>query len=430
MKACLLAIALALGAQAKLHAYEDAVVNSEKSAPLLDQMWGEYWPFQGINTFAHLTHETCLTNRDATYDVAVVGVPFDTATSYRAGARFGPRAVRAASQRQTSLRGYNMRAEYNPYMAWASIVDCGDIPVTPMDNSLAFKQMDLAFEELLLEHSSANSSAVPPRYVAVGGDHSVLLPHLRALHKLYGPLNVVHFDAHLDTWKPDKYPSFWSTPQLELNHGSMLWKAFEEGLLTPHNVHAGIRTKLSGTGDLADDDEQHWLRISADDIWLRGPAYVIDTILAAVPADTPTYISVDIDVLDPGFAGGTGTQEAGGWLPRELIHVLRGIEGLSVVGADVVEVNPDFDHAEVTSTNGAQVVYELVTSMVKKGPLALKVNASPERSRILDADYDHRGAARAKQDELEQKLAEVQSLRDRLEAEIAQVKKLQMVSQP
>lgn len=435
-------LSLALAVNARLTAKDNLVFNTADNEASLDEMWGEMWPFQGINTFAHLPLQNCLTDRNLQYDIAVIGVPFDTATSYRSGARFGPRAIRAASQRQTSLRGYNPRASFNPYLSWANIMDCGDIPVTPMDNTLAFKQMTLGFEELLLEHTSSNSTEQPPRYVALGGDHSVLLPHIRALHKLYGPLNIIHFDAHLDTWKPDKYPSFWHTHQSELNHGLMLWKAYEEGLTTKHNVHAGIRTKLSSEEDLADDDEQNFVRINADDIWIDGVNSVVDKILATVPADTPTYISVDIDVLDPGFGSGTGTQEPGGWLPRELIYVLRRLEGLTVVGADVVEVNPDFDHAEITSTNGAQVVYELVTSMVKKGPVTLPVNKSPKKTKILSANEFVEGKEtrldqmdakvqmlNEKAAELRKQLREVEDLKVQLGNEIEQVKTLLMLSQ-
>ncbi|SGZ50115.1 CIC11C00000003543 [Sungouiella intermedia] len=435
-------LSLALAVNARLTAKDNLVFNTADNEASLDEMWGEMWPFQGINTFAHLPLQNCLTDRNLQYDIAVIGVPFDTATSYRSGARFGPRAIRAASQRQTSLRGYNPRASFNPYLSWANIMDCGDIPVTPMDNTLAFKQMTLGFEELLLEHTSSNSTEQPPRYVALGGDHSVLLPHIRALHKLYGPLNIIHFDAHLDTWKPDKYPSFWHTHQSELNHGLMLWKAYEEGLTTKHNVHAGIRTKLSSEEDLADDDEQNFVRINADDIWIDGVNSVVDKILATVPADTPTYISVDIDVLDPGFGSGTGTQEPGGWLPRELIYVLRRLEGLTVVGADVVEVNPDFDHAEITSTNGAQVVYELVTSMVKKGPVTLPVNKSPKKTKILSANEFVEGKEtrldqmdakvqmlNEKAAELRKQLREVEDLKVQLANEIEQVKTLLMLSQ-
>lgn len=338
-------------------------------SPNLKEMWGDLWPFQGINTFAHLEHHKCLLEPEINYDIGIVGVPFDTATSYRPGARFGPRAIRSASQRQTSLRGYNQRADFNPYLSWANIVDCGDLPITPMDNSLAFKQMNKGFEELISRRRSSNDTKFPPRYIALGGDHSVLLPHLRELHKVYGSINVLHFDAHLDTWAPDKYPSFWHSKQSELNHGSMLWKAHEEGLTSENNVHAGLRTKLSGIEDYVDDDRQNFTRITADDIWVKGVKHVVDTIMDCIPSDTPTYLSIDIDVLDPAFGSGTGTQEPGGWLPRELIYVLRSIENLSIVGADIVEVSPAFDNAEITSTNGAQVAFELLTNMVKKGNL-------------------------------------------------------------
>lgn len=335
----------------------------------LEEAWGQLWPFQGINTFAHLNHKQCLISPEETYDVAVIGVPFDTAVSYKPGARFGPRGIRSASQRQNSLRGFNHRALFNPYNDWAKVIDCGDIPVTPMDNTLAFEQMNQAFDELLLKRHSNHDNSLPPRYVLLGGDHSIILPHLRALNKLYGPVNIIHFDAHLDTWSPEKYPSYWTSEQSELNHGSMLWKAHKEGLTTKTNIHAGLRTRLVDLNDYNDDDDQNYVRIEADSIWLHGVQKTIDQIKHQIPENSATYISVDIDVLDPGMAQGTGTQEPGGWLPRELIHVLRSIDNLNIVGADIVEVSPGLDSAEVTATNGAQVAYELITSMVKKGQI-------------------------------------------------------------
>ncbi|KAK6458714.1 agmatine ureohydrolase [Scheffersomyces xylosifermentans] len=413
----------------------DELINdsSDEKPPSLDEMWGDLWPFQGINTFAHLEHHKCLLDPDTTYDVALIGVPFDTAVSYRPGARFGPRAIRAASQRQTSLRGYNQRANFNPYQSWAKIVDCGDLPITPMDNSIAFAQMTKGFEELLLRRNSSTSDKIPPRYVALGGDHSVLLPHLRALHEVYGRINIIHFDAHLDTWAPDKYPSFWHSDQSEINHGSMLWKAHHEGLTSHTNIHAGLRTKLSGLEDYEDDDSQHFIRIDADDIWLKGPQYVVQKILDTIPADTPTYISVDVDVLDPGFTSGTGTQEPGGWLPRELIHVLRSIENLTIVGGDVVEVSPAFDTAEITSTNGAQIAYEIITSMVKKGPLDPKlVRGDAEElvkiTHVNDLSKEGKevnGIQKTKKT-LQQKIKELDELKVELEAELLALRKLQV----
>lgn len=400
-----------------------------KKGPNLKDMWDDLWPFQGISTFAHLDHHKCLVDSEVKYDIALIGVPFDTATSYRPGARFGPRAIRAASQRQTSLRGYNQRADFNPYKSWAKVVDCGDIPVTPMDNSLAFKQMTKAFEELLLRREANHTTKSPPKYVALGGDHSVLLPHLRALKEVYGPLNVIHFDAHLDTWGPNKYPSFWHSEQSETNHGSMLWIANKENLTTKNNIHAGLRTKLSGIEDYLDDDAQDFTRIYADDIWLKGPKYVINKILERIPKDTPTYLSIDIDVLDPGFGSGTGTQEAGGWLPRELIHVLRSIESLNIVGADIVEVSPAYDNAEITSTNGAQVAFEIITSMAKRGIVETEINDSPNELIEIKDSNDKHDVSESRLEELasilDSKLQEVDELKEKLLLEIESVKNLQ-----
>ncbi|KAI0148492.1 agmatinase [Xylariaceae sp. FL1272] len=341
----------------------------------LEVKWGTDWAFSGISTFAHLKHVKCLTNPEELYDIAVIGAPFDTAVSYRPGARFGPRAIRAASARQTTFRGFNPRAGLNPYQNWAKILDCGDIPVVPLDNAQALVQMSAAFSEL--GSRRAFSPQLPkPKLITLGGDHSLSLPALRALKQAYGPVRVLHFDAHLDTWHPAKYPSYWATEQANFNHGSMFWLAGQEGLLANSSmgvsgsVHAGIRTRLSGDGfeDHDDDTNQGWLRISADEIDDMGTKGVIDTIMSTLGTEDPVYLSVDIDVLDPAFAPGTGTPEPGGWTTRELIRILRGVEGLNVVGADVVEVAPAYQGAgEETALAAAQVVYEIISSVVKRG---------------------------------------------------------------
>lgn len=215
-----------------------------------------------------------------------------------------------------------------------------------------------------------------PRIIALGGDHSIALPALRSLSKIYnGPIAVLHFDAHLDTWHPAKYPSAWidsgEASQSDFNHGSMFWIASNEGLiLNGSSVHAGLRTRLSGDdfGDYEDDDRQGFLRIESDDIDVLGVKGIIDMVMDRIGTEIPTYISVDIDVLDPGLAPGTGTPEPGGWTTRELIQILRGIEDLNVVGADVVEVSPGYDdRAEGTALAGAQVAYEILSSIVKRG---------------------------------------------------------------
>ncbi len=341
------------------------------------------WGFTGISTFAHLPHTRCLTHPDTAYDIAVLGVPFDGVVSYRPGARFGPRAIRAGSSRQTTFRGYNPRAKLNPYKSWATIVDCGDIPVTPFDNMLALRQMSEAFQELGARQPTQKStdSGVEymrkPKLLTLGGDHSIALPALRALKKIYGqPISVVHFDAHLDTWHPAKYPSAWidpsdpSTPSF-FNHGSMFWMAGIEGLIANgSSVHAGLRTLLSGDTDenYENDTQQGWTRISTDDIDDIGVNGIIESIMEQVGSEKPVYLSIDIDVIDPGLAPGTGTPEPGGWTTRELRRILRGIEGLNVVGADIVEVSPAYDGVgETTALAAASLAYEVLTSMVRKG---------------------------------------------------------------
>ncbi|GAB7348408.1 hypothetical protein MBLNU459_g6841t1 [Dothideomycetes sp. NU459] len=300
---------------------------------------------------------------------------------YHQGARFGPRAIRAASARQTSLRGYNPRAALNPYASWATVIDCGDIPITPFDNALALRQMSEGFTELSQRSAMpANAASAAPylqtsKLLTLGGDHSIALPALRALKAKHGkPMAVVHFDAHLDTWHPSKYPSYWldlDDPHTQsfFTHGNMFWMAATEGLIANgSSVHAGLRTRLSDPGDYDNDDQQGFLRISTDDIDDLGAKGIVDAILARVPEDYPVYLSIDIDVIDPGLAPGTGTPEPGGWTTRELIRILRGIEGLNVVGADIVEVSPAYDGAtEATALAAAQVSFEVLTSMVRRG---------------------------------------------------------------
>lgn len=359
------------------------LVQAEVSEDLLLK-WGLDWPFSGISTFAHLETEKCLLDRSVEFDIAVIGVPFDTAVSYRPGARFGPRSIRAASMRQSSLRGFNVRAGINPYQNWAKIIDCADIPVTPVDNSLALTQMTEGYTELLSRSTTKTTAknaqrGAPPRIVTMGGDHSIALASLRALSAIYGPITVIHFDAHLDTWAPNKYPSTWGEAT-NFTHGTMFWMARQEGLLANNScIHAGLRTRLSGIDwrDYEEDEEFGFARIGSDDIFTKGVDGITAEILERVPKDAPVYLSVDIDVIDPGMAPGTGTPEVGGWQTRELIRMIRGLEDLNLVGADLVEVAPAYDHAEITALAGAQIIYEMVSNMVKKGP---KLDVKPIKS--------------------------------------------------
>lgn len=290
----------------------------------------------------------------------------------------------------------------NPYQSWAKIIDCGDIPVTPFDNALALRQMSEAFIELSKRpvppgsKASGNKYQNKPKLLTLGGDHSIALPALRALKQVYKqPITVVHFDAHLDTWHPAKYPSAWideedSFPQSYFNHGSMFWQAAIEGLIANgSSVHAGLRTRLSGNdaADHEDDTSQGWTRISTDDIDEIGVKGIISTILEKTGKDTPVYLSIDIDVIDPGMAPGTGTPEPGGWTTRELIRILRGIESLNVVGADIVEVSPYHDaNTETTALAAAQVGFEILSSIVKKGLMEMATVATDESSEATEKD--------------------------------------------
>ncbi|KKK12668.1 hypothetical protein ARAM_006327 [Aspergillus rambellii] len=285
---------------------------------------------------------------------------------------------------------YNTRAGINPYSSWATIKDCGDIPITPFDNGLAERQMYEAFLELgtrapitttpaatsSAQGGSKGISAGRAKLVTLGGDHSVALPALRALYRIYQkPITVLHFDAHLDTWNPVRYSAYWQSEQSAFNHGSFFHRASREGLIcNATSAHAGLRTRLTGVDDAdytAPGPEQGFMRIHADDIdELGGPMGVVDAIIRRIGLDPeqPVYLSVDIDVLDPATAPGTGTPEPGGWTTREFIRILRGLEKLNIVGADIVEVSPSYDNnAETTALAAAQIAYEIITSIVKAG---------------------------------------------------------------
>ncbi|EFR00119.1 guanidinobutyrase [Nannizzia gypsea CBS 118893] len=213
-----------------------------------------------------------------------------------------------------------------------------------------------------------------PKLVTLGGDHSIILPALRALNQIYKkPITVIHFDAHQDTWESSRYDGYWKPDVDGLNHGTWLFHAGQEGLISnTTSAHAGLRSYLGGADDrdYRTGVEKGFMRIHADDVDDIGTQGVVDAIVSRVglDPDQPVYISLDIDVLDPSIAPGTGTPESGGWTSRELARILRGLEKLNVVGADVVEVSPSYDHrAGGTALAAAHVVNEIIASMVKLG---------------------------------------------------------------
>ncbi|MCJ1422288.1 hypothetical protein MMC29_000168 [Sticta canariensis] len=224
--------------------------------------------------------------------------------------------------------------------------------MAPFDNALALRQMTEGFLTLGSRAPAMKHATFPkPKLPSLGGDHSLALPALRALNEIYGgPIAVLHFDAHLDTWNPSKYSSAWESAQSDFNHGSMFWMASNEGLiLNGSSVHADLR----------------FPRVSAGDIDELGTSGIVSPVIERIGTVVPTYLSINIDVVDPGLAS---TPEPGGWTSREVIKILRGLESLKVVGADIVEVAPIYDGAgEQTALVAAQMGFEIITSWVGEG---------------------------------------------------------------
>jgi len=278
-------------------------------------------------------------------DIAVVGVPFDAGVSYRPGARFGPSHVREASR---LLRPFNPELKNSPFAA-QQVVDAGDIPVNPFDIEAALASIEGSYRKLLDRAK---------KVIAIGGDHTITLAILRVLKAKHGLISVIHFDAHLDTW--DSYFG------ADFTHGTTFRRASEEGLLDLQGcIHIGIRGPLYAASNLDDDQALGFQIISAVQLEELGITEAIARMKRRV-GTKPVYISIDIDVLDPAHAPGTGTPEAGGMTSRELLQFLRASKDFNVLGADVVEVAPAYDHAQITGIVASHCIYEILSAMAKK----------------------------------------------------------------
>ena len=297
--------------------------------------------YSGIATFARLPRIEDVPRAD----IAVVGIPFDSGVSYRPGTRFGPSHVRESSR---LLRPYNPAQDVSPF-AIAQVVDAGDIPVNPFDLTEAVTEVERAALAL---------GEQVQRIVTIGGDHTVALPLLRAVAAKHGPVAVLHFDAHLDTWD-----TYFGAP---ITHGTPFRRASEEGLIDlTSSCHVGTRGPLYSKQDLEDDERLGFSIVSSEYIEEHGVEAGIQRILQRI-GDRPLYVSIDIDVLDPAHAPGTGTPEAGGLTSRELLRILRALGDSDIVGADVVEVSPAYDHAQITGIAASHVVYELVSLLAAR----------------------------------------------------------------
>ena len=315
---------------------------AETAAGVLGQVDAKVVPrYAGIGTFARLPqrHEV------GDHDIAVVGVPFDSGVTYRPGARFGPAAIRQASR---LLKPYNPALDVTPF-ATAQVVDAGDIAANPFDIATAVDDIRNGVLGLLTRPQQ--------RVVLLGGDHTIALPALQAINQVHGPVALVHFDAHLDTWD-----TYFGAP---CTHGTPFRLASQQGLLVKdRSAHVGIRGSLYDRADLLEDAELGFTVVHCRDIDRIGVDGVIDRVLQRV-GEHPVYVSIDVDVLDPAFAPGTGTPEIGGMTSRELVAVLRAMRELNIVGADIVEVAPAYDQAEVTAVAAANLAYELISMMVR-----------------------------------------------------------------
>ena len=298
--------------------------------------------YAGPSTFARLPElrdvEEC--------DVAIIGVPFDAGPSYRPGARFGPQSVRQASRQLRT--NYHPNYDVEPFKV-QQVADAGDIACNPFDIDEAIKQIEKGSTELLQKVGSI---------VTIGGDHTIALPLLRSINKkVGGPVALVHFDAHLDTWD-----TYFGAPY---THGTPFRRAREEKLfLDDASMHIGIRGPLYSTNDLKNDRELGFKTIHCDEFQTNTIDQIVKRIKDRI-GNNPLYISIDIDVLDPAHAPGTGTPEVAGMTTREILNVLRGLAGSQLVSADVVEVAPAYDHAELTSTAAATIVYELINIIAR-----------------------------------------------------------------
>ena len=291
--------------------------------------------FGGMPTFMRLPHIT----DPAEVDIALIGVPWDAGTTNRAGARHGPREIRNMS---SFMRRVHHVSRIAPYEL-CRVADLGDTPVDPIDMMGTMKAIEDTF------HRVVDAGAVP---LSAGGDHMITMPVLRAVGR-DRPIGLIHFDAHSDT--NDAYFA-----GSKFTHGTMFRRGVEEGLLDPKRViQVGIRGAIYDAGDM-DFAERSGMRvIYIEDFFRMGTEAVIAEI-RRVAGDGPAYVTFDVDCLDPAYAPGTGTPEIGGLSSFDAQQMIRGLEGLDLIGADVVEVSPPFDPTGNTALIGAAFMFEIL----------------------------------------------------------------------
>lgn len=305
---------------------------SEKNQPISGNALAR---FSGPNTFMRLPSANDL----ADLDVAVLGVPMDIGTSWRSGTRFGPKEVRAES---AMLRPYNLQTGAAPFDS-LQVADIGDLAINTFSLSDSLRIIAESYDAIL------KYDLIP---MAIGGDHSITLPILRSVAKRHGPVALVHIDAHADV--NDEMFGERET------HGTVFRRAYEEGLINPFKTY---QIGLRGTGYSAEDfsEAAGWgfQQFPAHELWHKSLSYLGAEIRRDI-GDIPTYVTYDIDSLDPAYAPGTGTPEIGGLTTPQAMELIRGLKGLNIVGCDLVEVSPPYDTSGNTALTGANLLYELL----------------------------------------------------------------------
>lgn len=293
-----------------------------------------YPRFSGIATFMRLPHVT----RAQELDIALIGIPYDGGATYRSGPRFGPRHVRDQS---AIIRPWNPALNCDPFEKWR-IGDFGDLSINPLSIEDTFQRITQQLDEVLKTGA---------RTACVGGDHSILLPILRSIHKRFGAVGLIQFDAHNDTWG-----GYFGSPH---SHGTPVRRAVEEGLLSPKDVlQIGLRGQVYSKADF-DFGRQHGFTVVTSEEFHCGGIALVQRHLKKL-ARRPVYITLDIDVVDPACAPGTGTPQVGGLSSAQIIDLVRSLRGLNIVGCDLVEVSPPYDTGEITSLLAANLLYELI----------------------------------------------------------------------
>jgi agmatinase len=290
--------------------------------------------FSGVPTFMRLPHIP----RAQELDIAILGVPFDGGTTYRPGARFGPRNIRVQS---AMIRPWNPVLEVNPFRKWR-IADLGDLSINPLSIEDTYGRITAQLSEVL------RAKAHP---VSVGGDHSILLPILRAIHHHHGPVGLLQLDAHGDTWG-----GYFGSPH---SHGTPVKYAVEEGLIAKGcAMQVGLRGQVYSDGDFEFARKHRIQIITAEEFHRHGVGPVQR--LAKKLRNIPVYLTLDIDVVDPAFAPGTGTPQVGGLSSAQILDLVRSFRGMNLVGCDLVEVSPPYDNGEITSLLAANLLFELL----------------------------------------------------------------------